>query len=67
MQARAYASIRVVKPMLVFTPLNRALGMDAVGKDVAHWESLRQFWGPYFNTAGTNLRSYAVLRTDQTL
>jgi len=39
-----------------------ALGVDAAGKDAAHWESLRQFWAAYFLMTRANLRSYSVLR-----
>jgi len=44
-----------------------ALGVDAAGKDAAHWESLRQFWAAYLRGAGANLRSYSVLRELPTL
>jgi len=38
------------------------LGVDAAGKSVAYWESLREFWVEYFKKAGANLRSYSMFR-----
>lgn len=38
------------------------LGVDAAGKRVAQWESLKQFWAAYFKKAGATLSSYSILR-----
>jgi hypothetical protein len=39
-----------------------ALGVDAAGKEPAHWDSLRQFWANYFQMVSASLRSYSTLR-----
>jgi hypothetical protein len=39
-----------------------AMGVDAAGKEPAHWDSLRQFWAKYFQMVGASLRSYSTLR-----
>jgi hypothetical protein len=39
-----------------------ALGVDAEGKSVAYWRSLRDFWTAYFSQTGATLRAYSVLR-----
>jgi hypothetical protein len=38
------------------------LGVDAAGKSVAYWNSLRNFWLAYFGKAGANVRLYSMLR-----
>jgi hypothetical protein len=38
------------------------LGVDAAGKSVGYWNSLRDFWSLYFKTAGADLKSYSMLR-----
>ena len=38
------------------------LGVDGAGKDMAYWQTLRDFWTSYFNKTGATLRSYSVLR-----
>lgn len=38
------------------------LGVDGSGKDVAYWNSLRQFWVEYFKKGGASLRTYSMLR-----
>jgi hypothetical protein len=40
----------------------RVLGVDGAGKQIAYWQSLRQFWTDYFRTSGASLESYTVLR-----
>jgi hypothetical protein len=39
-----------------------ALGVDADGKSVAYWTSLRDFWAAYFTRAGASLKTYSILR-----
>jgi hypothetical protein len=39
-----------------------ALGVDGAGKDMAYWQTLRDFWAAYFKRTGADLRSYSVLR-----
>ena len=38
------------------------LGVDAAGKSVGYWNSLRDFWLAYFGKAGARLRAYSMLR-----
>lgn len=38
------------------------LGVDAAGKDVAYWESLREFWTEYFRRSGAALKAFSVTR-----
>jgi hypothetical protein len=38
------------------------LGVDANGRSVNYWQSLRDFWIGYFDTAGATVKSYSVLR-----
>lgn len=38
------------------------LGVDGAGKDLAHWQSLRDFWTAYFQKSGAMLKTYSVLR-----
>ncbi len=38
------------------------LGVDGAGKDLAHWQSLRDFWTAYFQKSGAILKTYSVLR-----
>ncbi len=38
------------------------LGVDAAGKSVGYWNSLRDFWLAYFDKAGANVRAYSMLR-----
>jgi hypothetical protein len=37
------------------------LGADASGRDIAQWDSLKQFWVAYFAKAGATLSGYSVL------
>jgi hypothetical protein len=39
-----------------------ALGVDAAGKSVGYWNSLRDFWLTYFGKAGAKVRAYSMLR-----
>jgi hypothetical protein len=39
-----------------------ALGVDGAGKDMAYWQTLRDFWTAYFQRTGADLKSYSVLR-----
>ncbi len=39
-----------------------ALGVDAAGKSVGYWNSLRDFWLAYFKKAGAKVRAYSILR-----
>ena len=39
-----------------------ALGVDGAGKDIAYWQTLRDFWTAYFKKTGANLKTYTVLR-----
>ena len=39
-----------------------ALGVHDVGKPVAYWNSLRDFWLEYFRRAGANLKMNSALR-----
>jgi len=39
-----------------------ALGIDGAGKDMAYWQTLRDFWTAYFKRTGADLKSYSVLR-----
>ncbi len=39
-----------------------ALGVDGAGKNVAYWNSLRDFWLAFFKKAGANVRAYSMLR-----
>jgi cell division protein FtsB len=38
------------------------LGVDAAGKSVGYWDSLRDFWLAYFEKAGAKVRAYSMLR-----
>lgn len=38
------------------------LGVDAAGKSVGYWNSLRDFWLAYFGKAGAKVRLYSMLR-----
>jgi hypothetical protein len=38
------------------------LGVDAAGKSVGYWNSLRDFWLAYFGKAGAKVRAYSMLR-----
>jgi hypothetical protein len=38
------------------------LAADGLGRSVAYWQSLRQFWTRYFREAGAKLDCYSVLR-----
>ena len=38
------------------------LGVDGAGKDIAYWQTLRDFWTAYFKKTGADLESYSVLR-----
>jgi hypothetical protein len=38
------------------------LGVDGAGKDIAYWQTLRDFWTALFRTAGAILKTYTVLR-----
>lgn len=38
------------------------LGVDAAGKSVGYWNSLRDFWLAYFEKAGAKVRAYSMLR-----
>jgi hypothetical protein len=37
-------------------------GVGADGKSIAYWESLKEFWSEYFQSAGARLRAYSALR-----
>jgi hypothetical protein len=37
-------------------------GVGADGKSIAYWESLKEFWREYFQSAGARLRAYSALR-----
>ena len=37
-------------------------GVHAVGKDVAYWKSLRDFWTAYFERCHANLRAFSMTR-----
>jgi hypothetical protein len=37
-------------------------GVHAVGKDVAYWQSLRDFWTAYFERCHANLRAFSMAR-----
>jgi hypothetical protein len=39
-----------------------ALGVDAAGKQVPYWQSLRAFWEEYFTEAGASLSTYSMFR-----
>ena len=39
-----------------------ALGVDASGKSVNYWQTLRDFWIGYFALAGATVESYSILR-----
>jgi len=39
-----------------------ALGVDAAGKSVVYWQSLRDFWAEYFGRCGADLKTYSILR-----
>jgi hypothetical protein len=39
-----------------------ALGVDAAGKQVPYWQSLRAFWAEYFTKAGASLPTYTIFR-----
>jgi hypothetical protein len=39
-----------------------ALGVDAEGRSVGYWNSLRDFWTAYFNQARASVRAYSMLR-----
>ena len=38
------------------------LGVDGAGKDIAYWQTLRDFWTAYFKKTGADLKTYTVLR-----
>ena len=37
-------------------------GVHAVGKDVAYWQSLRDFWTAYFERSHATLRAFSMMR-----
>jgi hypothetical protein len=39
-----------------------ALGVDGAVKDMAYWQTLRDFWAAYLKRTGADLKSYSVLR-----
>ena len=39
-----------------------ALGVDASGKSVNYWQTLRDFWIGYFTLAGATVKNYSILR-----
>ena len=39
-----------------------ALGVDASGRSVNYWQTLRDFWIGYFALAGATVESYSILR-----
>jgi len=39
-----------------------ALGVDAAGKSVGYWNTLRDFWLAYFEKAGAKVRAYSIMR-----
>jgi hypothetical protein len=39
-----------------------ALGVDAAGKTLEYWQSLKRFWTEYLEDCGASLRSYSILR-----
>ncbi len=39
-----------------------ALGVDASGRSVNYWQTLRDFWIGYFELAGATMKSYSILR-----
>ena len=39
-----------------------ALGVDASGKSVNYWQTLRDFWIGYFALAGATVENYSILR-----
>jgi hypothetical protein len=38
------------------------LGVDGSGRSTSYWESLQEFWGKFFRSAGANLRMFSTLR-----
>jgi hypothetical protein len=39
-----------------------ALGVDASGRSVNYWQTLREFWLGYFKLAGATVENYSILR-----
>jgi hypothetical protein len=39
-----------------------AYGVHAAGRDMAYWQSLRDFWAQYLERSGARLRSFSMLR-----
>lgn len=37
-------------------------GVHAVGKDIAYWQSLRDFWTAYFGRCHSTLREFSMMR-----
>ncbi len=37
-------------------------GVHAVGKDIAYWQSLREFWTAYFDRCHATLRAFSMMR-----
>ncbi len=37
-------------------------GVHAVGKDIAYWQSLREFWAAYFERCHANVRAFSLMR-----
>lgn len=37
-------------------------GVHAVGKDIAYWQSLREFWTAYFERCHATLRAFSMMR-----
>jgi nitric oxide reductase activation protein len=40
-----------------------ALGVDASGRSVNYWQTLRDFWIAYFEQAGALVEDYSILRS----
>ena len=40
-----------------------ALGVDASGRSVNYWQTLRDFWTGYFELAGETVEKYSILRS----
>jgi len=62
----AREELKHVEQQVLVAPLSGVnvyvLGVDAEGKSVAYWQSLRNFWVEYFRKTGAVLGAYSALR-----
>jgi hypothetical protein len=60
------ASLATVDRQRLFADLSGVevfiYGVHAVGKDIAYWQSLRDFWVAYFERCHATVRAFSMMR-----